>query len=80
MTDQNIDHLISAILLIGFFYIFMGVFPKSLQSLSSSTNSQTQNTNTPAEKSIWDKLKIVSLVISAIAALIFAIVKAVALF
>lgn len=57
-------------------YHFLG----SIMSDKKAPISATQNSATPAEKSIWDKLKIISIVLSAIAAFLYAIVKVVDMF
>ena len=78
MSESNIDNLIGVIMLLGtlfiVYYFLSGLWNKSEQSV------EMRNKATPAQKTIWDKLKIVSIVISSIAALIYAVVKLIEIF
>ena len=74
MTESNIDNLIGMILALGSLFIFYNFLIKGITD-RKTPNVSTPNNNTSAGKSIWDKLKIISIVVSSLAALIFAIVK-----
>lgn len=79
MTETSVNLLIVAGLSVGLMYVLWVAAPRAFLENESKT-SATQNNITPTQKSIWDKLKIISIVLSSITALIFAIVKAIELF
>jgi hypothetical protein len=73
MSDGNVMLLI----VFGSWTIIMitVAFSPNQRRSKIENNSATQNNNTPPHRTIWDKLKIVALVISSIAALIIALIK-----
>nr|WP_319511755.1 hypothetical protein [uncultured Draconibacterium sp.] len=78
MSESNIDNLIGVIMLLGtlfiVYYFLSGLWNKNEQSV------EVQNGATPTQKTIWDKLKIVSITISSVAAFIYAVVKLIEIF
>jgi uncharacterized membrane protein len=79
MTENNIQTLIGFAFMLGVFYI---VYNFIYKVYTSSDKVETVNKVKVIEpdKTIWDKLKIVGIVVSAIAALLYAVVKVVELF
>lgn len=79
MSEENTSLLIGTLYGLGLIFLFY-YFMSDRSSNKREQTVATQNSITPTQKSIWDKLKIVSIVISSIAALIYAIVKLIEIF
>lgn len=70
MTESTI------IIVVIYLFLFAVIAMTTYSSSNKNSSSETiKNNETPATKTIWDKLRIVSIVLSAIAALIISIVK-----
>lgn len=72
MTEKNIDHLISMLMVFGFLYYIFSYFKTFLKA---SNKTAEANNTTDTQNNIWDKLKTVATIIGAIAAIIYACVK-----
>lgn len=79
MTDKNIETLIGLTYSLGVLFLFYYFMSKGASSNDKVKTFEVVKTIAP-DKTIWDKLKVIGLVISAIAGLLYAVVKVVELF
>jgi hypothetical protein len=80
MTEDNIQTLIGFAYLLGIFYLVFNYMGKSIANNNSKVATTVEVNSSPQQKSFWDKLKIASTAVAAIAALVYAVFKIIELF